>query len=153
MNAVIESFLRTFFGGTPDIPQPSDWLRAEAAREWMKTYPWKSLIVPLSEKPKMWIPYISATKSMLPVLGSAHNTLLLAGATTADHRRLINHLKVGDIAVYHNGTDFVLHRIDAIKFDKEGKYYVFKGDNNRWVRDPFRVRAVHIQWISVVVAY
>ena len=66
--------------------------------------------------------FVSATGSMLPVLGS-NSVLLLESVTVAD-------LKKNDIAIYENaaGNGTIVHRAKAVSPD--GVY--FEGDNNTW---------------------
>lgn len=150
---------------------PSDWMPAEAisvadANVMVDT---SKLIPGLSKPPKVWIPpvpeYKDPTKgSMLPNFSHEHNNILIAGASKADHIKIIGHLQVGDIAVYRimekegdSPDDFskpnvpygyAIHRIIDIGTGAQGRHFTFKGDNNS-VKDPYPVYPKNILWASI----
>ena len=146
---------------------PSDWLPREAitAVDANLVVDLSKLIPNLSEPPKVWIPPVPSTGSMLPNFSHEHNNILIAGANEADHAKLIRHLEEGDIAVYRvmqNEQDdpadyskpnaingYAIHRIIGMGIDGEGKIvYTFRGDNNP-VSDPHKVREKNLLWISI----
>lgn len=142
---------------------PSDWLLEEAisVADSNVVVDTSKLIPGLNKPPKVWIPPIPGTGSMLPNFSHEHNNILIVGATKADHAKIIDHLQVGDIAVYRvmanvdDPADFskahkfyAIHRIVSIGVDDKGIFYRFKGDNNA-VKDPYKVREKHILWVSI----
>ncbi len=117
------------------------------------------LNIPFIKSPKVWMPSIPDTGSMDPGFDFGHNNILIAGADELDHLRLINFLKVGDIAVYRIPPDYSLsaeiyaiHRIVEIGKDSEGRYFRFQGDNNA-VKDQYKVRDENILWLCIGTIY
>ena len=120
------------------------------------------LLVELTKLPKVWIPPIPETGSMLPNFSHEHNNILIAGSNKADHAKIIEHLQVGDIAVFRIMVDpnddpadflkppafYAIQRIVVIDYDREGKFYRFKGDNNS-IRDPYKAYSHNILWVSI----
>lgn len=146
------SFLLKLFTGTVERPSPGDWMQESAVQTWATTLPWQDLNVPLSQKPKIWVPMIPDTNSMDGVFDFGNNNILIAGADADDHKKLIDNLLVGDIAVFRTPTMYAIHRISGIDTDGNGKYFKFKGDNNAST-DPDKVRDFQIEWISIGVIY
>ena len=145
---------------------PGDWLAKESIT-WYETagaveINLSGLLPGLSKPPKVWIPPIPGTGSMLPNFNHEHNNILVAGVDKDDHARLIDHLQVGDIAVYRiiyspDGDPanfsyahrfYAIHRIVKIDRDEQGRYFRFKGDNNT-SKDPYKVRDKNILWVSI----
>ena len=155
-------------GKSPLELSPSDWLPIEAikATDGKVIIDLNKFLTGLSKPPKVWIPPVPSTGSMLPNFGHEHNNILVAGATDADHWKIIDHLQVGDIAVYRimeNLNDspadyskthifYAVHRIVEVDSDSIGKYYRFKGDNNS-VKDPYKVYPHNILWASIGVIF
>ncbi len=110
--------------------------------------------VTLTQMPKIWIPMIPDTNSMDGVFDYGNNNILIAGQDEADHKRLIDFITLGDIAVYESDGAYPLtiHRIVKIGNDSQGKYFIFKGDNNA-TEDSGKVRESEIKWVSVGVIY
>ena len=65
-----------------------------------------------------------------------------------------NEISVGDIIVFKsNFSEYnIVHRIVAIANDKEGNYFVTKGDNNP-SEDPIKVRFEQIVAVVVGILY
>lgn len=143
---------------------PNDWLPKEAisAVDNNVVVDLSRLIPGLSSPPKAWIPPIPGTGSMLPNFNHEHNNILVVGTSKADQAKIVDHLQVGDIAVYrimsNIGDDpkdfskahkfYAIHRIIKIDTDDQGRYFIFKGDNNS-VKDPYKVRGNMILYVSV----
>ncbi len=89
--------------------------------------------------------YVLDTNSMLPVIDEG-STLL----TTAPD--ITNNIFIGDIILFDNGTDIIVHRIVNITNDEQGLYYTTKGDNN-CVVDPWKVRFQDIEAIIIGIIY
>ena len=149
--------------GTEKEQSPSDWLPREAitAIDGNVVVDLSKLIPGLSAPPKVWIPPVPSTGSMLPNFSHEHNNILIAGANGTDHQAITGYLQEGDIAVYRimqkpddDPADFskphifyAIHRIIKMGIDDEGIFYTFKGDNNS-TRDPYHVRERNILWVS-----
>jgi len=143
---------------------PSDWVKSEGIKavDNNVVVDISKLLVKMSKPPKVWIPPIPCTGSMLPNFSHEHNNILIAGSTKSDHAKIIDHLQVGDIAVYRimaNPSDdpadfskphvlYAIHRIIRVDTDSVGKFYRFKGDNNS-MRDPYKVYPHNILWVSI----
>jgi len=144
------AWLRKLFLGTVDIPSPSDIIQPTGiiADEYAG-----KVIVDLRQnnigldKLKVWIPTIPDTNSMDPNFDHEHNNILIAGADEANQKKLVDFLKIGDIAVYRSPRMYAIHRIVDIGEDDKGIYFIFKGDNN-YARDLYKVRTKEILWIS-----
>ncbi|MFH1064921.1 MAG: signal peptidase I [Nanoarchaeota archaeon] len=93
-----------------------------------------------------WASYTN-TKSMSPVLDEGSNGIEIVPKSEDD-------IHIGDIVAYatkYNNIP-VVHRIIDIKKDKDGTYYILKGDNNM-KRDPENVRFEQIKYKLVAVIY
>ena len=88
----------------------------------------------------------SPTKSMLSLLDSGHNGIMIQPNNTTQ-------IKVGDIISYKlNENTTIVHRVKQIRTDEKGIYYIVKGDNNPQA-DPYRIRPENIQGILVALIY
>ena len=141
-----------FFTGTVERPSPTDWFPEDAVLLWADYIPWDKLLVTLKQKPKIWVPMIPNTNSMDGVFDFGNNNILIAGANEEDHNKLVDALRIGDIAVFLTTGNPIIHRIVEIKEDKDGKYFRFKGDNNAF-KDSDKVRSIQILWISIGTIY
>ena len=149
-----------FFTGTIERPSPSDLVKREAITDDADAVvhiDLKQLTIPHTRTAKVWIPDIPDTNSMDGYFDAGNHNILISYDTSdatgkLDQEVLIACLRVGDIAVYRTATIYAIHRIVKIDFDREGKYYRFKGDNNS-VADPDKVRADQIKYVSVGVIY
>ena len=85
------------------------------------------------------------TNSMTPVID--------AGANTIEKRpKNIDEIQVGDIISFNTEYGIVIHRVIDIKQDKEGTYFVTKGDNNNY-KDPWKTRFSNVNGIVIGVLY
>ena len=148
-------FLDRWFGVSgKERPSPQNWLPREAIHIVNNSIMINlfKLKVPI-ENPLVWIPSIPNTNSMDGVFDTGNNNLLIAGSNKDDHKKLTQHLAVGDVAVYHiEGKRPVIHRIVEINQDEKGLYFIFKGDNNT-VKDKPRVRESEVTYVSVGTIY
>ncbi len=155
----IDAFLK-LFTGTVERPSPSDLVKREAITDdadAVVRIDLKQLTIPHTRTARVWIPDIPDTNSMDGYFDMGNNNILISYDTSddagkADQTLLVASLKVGDIAVYRTSTIYAIHRIVKIDFDREGKYYRFKGDNNASA-DPDKVRIDQIKYVSVGVIY
>lgn len=93
-----------------------------------------------------WAQYAN-TNSMDPILDFGANGLELTPQSEDE-------LFIGDIAAYQSKitNNLIIHRIIDIKEDSKGKYFIFKGDNNK-TRDPEKVRFENIKFVLIGVIY
>jgi len=105
----------------------------------------KRIIIKGIEGP-IWLTTVQNTNSMDPVVDYGH-TCILSDDFDADD------LVVGDVAVYKkaNGNQ-VIHRIVKISSDEDGRYFIFKGDNN-FIEDVLKVRDNQIDCLLLGVIY
>lgn len=108
------------------------------------------LNIPFALPPQVWISAMPDTNSMDPVFDFTHSVILIAGADKTDHKKLLDFLKVGDIAVYKvDELKFsIIHRIVKIGNDSKGRYFRFQGDNNA-VKDPYNVRDSQVLFLCI----
>ncbi len=138
--------------GTVEIPSPSDIMLDTGIVA--DNYACKVIIdlrqtnIPFVKQPRIWIPPIPDTNSMDPVFDYGHSNILIDGQDEADHRIMLEFLKVGDIAVYDNESgQSIIHRIVEIGYDPQ-RFFRFKGDNNG-SKDPGKIRDSQIKWLYV----
>lgn len=152
-------FSNLFKTAGQDQPSPQDWLPVSAIT-YLDTgklvIDLTKLNIPLSLPPKVFYPGI-VSRSLDPVVDKTGNLIYIAGANHADHQKLVDALKVGDIAVYRFPADlakpataYISHRIVKIGIDNLGKFFKFKGDNNS-TQDPWVVRKENIKWVNIIV--
>ena len=98
-----------------------------------------------SLKPNIWLTTVADTNSMDPVIDIGHTAIL-----TNDFNA--QNLAIGDVVVYTNGYQDIMHRIIKIDIDGEGRRYTLKGDNNSRP-DRYIVRDSHIKWLLLGVIY
>jgi len=93
-----------------------------------------------------WRNYIDSN-SMDPLIDEGTNTIEIKP-------KYANEIKVGDIVAYDvDGYDYVfVHRVVEIGEDKEGIYFITKGDNY-YKEDPEKVRFSDIEGIVVGILY
>lgn len=91
-----------------------------------------------------WATY-QDTHSMQPTFNSDSNGIEIMPTNE-------NELKIGDIVCYRLNNDSIVHRIVMIGTDKEGKYFLLKGDNVP-LPDPQKVRFNQICGVTVIVVY
>lgn len=87
------------------------------------------------------------TNSMDPVIDNGANAIHIVPKNEDE-------LEIGDIVAYESeyseGT--IIHRIIDIKYDKSGKYFILKGDNNQQ-QDPGKIRFNQIKRVLVAIIY
>lgn len=88
---------------------------------------------------------VSATNSMLPVLGSGAHALQIVP-------RNANEIQIGDIVSYKYEGRIIIHRVIEIGSDESGWYAITKGDNNP-EPDPEPVRFSQIDRVLVGIIY
>lgn len=93
-----------------------------------------------------WASYAD-TNSMDPVLDFGANGLEIIPKNE-------NELYIRDIAAYKpkSTQELIVHRIIDIREDSKGKYFIFKGDNNK-TPDPEKVRFSQIKYVLIGVIY
>lgn len=155
-------FSNLFKTSGQDQPSPSDFVPKENIPLLQTLFTaflnQANMNVPLTAPPKVWMPGI-VSKSLDPVMDIGHHPILIAGSDEADHKKLVDFIKVGDIAVYRFPADmsqpataFIEHRIHEIGTDKLGRYFRFKGDNNNNL-DPYTVRDENLKFVNIGVIY
>ena len=146
--------LSKWFTGTVERPSPSDIVPEGSIKVVDNNIivDLARLNIPLENPPKVWIPPIPDTNSMDGAFDYGNNNILIAGADEQDHGRIVNFLKVGDVAVYRTPNSYIIHRIVKISSDSQGRFFKFKGDNNA-SEDPDKVRDSQIEWLSVGAIY
>ena len=87
------------------------------------------------------------TNSMNPLLDETSNGLEIKPETEDD-------IIVGDIIIYRpNWTiGLIIHRVISIEEDRQGKYYVVKGDNSQ-ISDPEKVRFSQVEGVLLGILY
>ena len=152
--SIIDWLKRLF--GTFEQPSPSDIVPKGSINQYdiegKVEINLRKLNIPFTEPPKVWIPDIPNTNSMDPAMDYGHNNILIAGADEENQSIMVDFVKVGDIAVYRTARLYAIHRIARIGNDDQGKYFIFKGDNNP-VADPDRVRENQILWLCIGTIY
>jgi len=159
-------FLKNLFGSQKpglERPSPGNWIPTTAIgllpTGVFIDYEEVQEFLGLSKVPKhspLW--EIPNTNSMDGVFDAGNNNLLIAGATLEDHAKLVERLIVGDIAVYQAFGDrydvgYAIHRIVEIRQTEVGRVFIFMGDNNAGIVDPYSIVPSMIKWISVGVIY
>jgi hypothetical protein len=164
-------WLSKIFTGTIERPSPSDIvpldsIRVVAADKLSLIIDLTRLNILFAKPPRVWIPDVPDTNSMIPNFDHEHNNILIAGADEWEHFKLIDFLKVGDIAVYRimensedNPNDFskphrfyAIHRIVSVRKHNGAREFKFKGDNNT-AADPWWVKEKEILWVSIGTIY
>lgn len=85
------------------------------------------------------------TNSMDPVIDKEATGIEIVPKSEDD-------IHIGDIIVYENSGELIVHRVIAINYDEKGKYFIVKGDNNP-TQDPKKVRFQDIKYILVGILY
>ncbi len=105
----------------------------------------------------IWIPEIPSTGSMKPNFGEGNNNILIYPNSEEDKEKLASWLwwetKHGkdNVAVYQ-GYRSIIHRCIKVAYDRFGRYFKFRGDNNL-IQDPKKVRDKDILAISIGSIY
>lgn len=87
------------------------------------------------------------TNSMIPTLGSKSNAIQIKPKSPEE-------IRIGDIISFNNKINQrrIIHRVIGIGHDRDGLYYITKGDNNI-EEDPFKVRFEDVERVVVAVIY
>jgi len=118
-----------------NIKAPGDWIKSN------QIYVYEEGIIIDIEGAKL--SSYANTGSMIPVLDEKANGIMIKPKSAGQ-------IKVGDIIIFEDG-DLVVHRVVEIGEDKEGVYFITKGDNNRI--DDGKVRFNQIKYVTVAVIY
>ncbi len=126
-----------FILGGGENASPSDWVKEEQ----IKVYPDK---VVLDIPSAIWAGFTN-TNSMDPFLDENSHAIEVLPENPQD-------IKVGDVIAYKTRDGVIIHRVIAKGEDKEGTFYLVKGDNNRF-GDPVKVRFKDVRGVVVAVVY
>ena len=123
----------------PERPSPGDWIKPE------QIHVFKDKVVIDVDNPS-WAVFTD-TNSMDPVFDVEANTIEIKPKSPKD-------IKVGDIISYKSNLCkcIVVHRVVKKGIDKDGFYFIVKGDNNP-TEDPEKVRFNQIVGVVVGVIY
>jgi hypothetical protein len=126
-----------FFTKSKEVNSPGDWIKEEQIKVF------KDNII-LNIANARWSKFTD-TNSMDPLIDEdSHGIEIIP-----ENPESIN---IGDIISYKSDLGILIHRVIEKGEDKEGIYYLVKGDNNR-IRDPFKVRFNDIQGVLVAIIY
>jgi len=96
-------------------------------------------------EPSIWLTSVADTNSMDGLLDYGHTCILTNAFKYED-------LAVGDVVVYWNGSQNIIHQIIKIKEDALGRVYTLKGINNA-SPDPYLIRDEHIQTLLLGIIF
>ncbi|MBW3003574.1 signal peptidase I [Candidatus Woesearchaeota archaeon] len=87
------------------------------------------------------------TNSMDPIIDIGSNSIEIMPKQPSD-------IHIGDIISYESGPldAVIIHRVIDVGEDKDGPYYILKGDNNL-IQDPEKVRFDQVRGLVVAVIY
>lgn len=128
------------------MPASTSALELESPNDWVKENQisvYSDRIV-LNIKDATWASFTD-TNSMDPVLDAGANALEILPKNAND-------IKVGDIISYQSSYGVLIHRVIEKGADKDGMYYIVKGDNNP-TQDPGKVRFKDVKGVVVAVIY
>lgn len=120
-----------------EIKSPGDWVKES------EIYVYNDRIVINVDNP-IWGTFTD-TNSMDPIIDIGANSLEMKPENPDD-------VNVGDIISYESAYGIIIHRVIEKGWDKDGIYYIAKGDNNA-VADPGKVRFDQIQGVVIGVIY
>ncbi len=89
--------------------------------------------------------YFTDSNSMDPLLDAGANGIEIMPSTEDD-------IKIGDVIAYETDDGTIIHRVIDTGRDKEGTYYITKGDNNP-VKDSEKVRFNQIKGLLIAIIY
>jgi len=148
-------------------PSPGNWIRNDLLAEYLLDGYYRDKLFQLRLKKELMAseladvltadPYatplsVTDTGSMDPIIDIEGNAVGIWGANDEDHGRLVDHLGIGDIAVYQI-TNLVMHRIKSIILGGASRGFVFLGDNNQGIVDPVVVSESQIKYIVIQATY
>ncbi len=123
--------------GGKELQSPSDWV----SESQIKVYNNK---VVLDVPNAVWAQFTN-TNSMDPHFDETSNALEIK----PDNPYSIH---AGDIIAYNTPYGTIIHRVVDVGKDKEGVYYIVKGDNNS-LPDPFKVRYADVEGVVIAIIY
>jgi len=85
----------------------------------------------------------AATGSMKPTFDENSNGLEVIPTSIDD-------IKVGDIITYQSGDNLIVHRVIEKGSDKDGVYFITKGDNNTVSDGKIRFKDIKYETIGVI---
>ena len=86
----------------------------------------------------------AATGSMKPVFDENANGIRIVPKSEDD-------INVGDIVTYQSGDSLIVHRVIEKNKDKDGVYFIIKGDNNT-ISDG-KIRFKDIKYVTIAVIW
>ncbi|MBT4804997.1 hypothetical protein HON71_02400 [Candidatus Woesearchaeota archaeon] len=123
--------------GGEELFSPSDWVKENQ----IKVYKNK---ITLDIEDASWATFTN-TNSMDPFIDeNSHAIEILPDDATQ--------INVGDVISYQSSYGTIIHRVTERGEDKEGIYFLVKGDNNKF-QDPFKVRFDDVKGVVVAVVY
>ena len=125
-----------FFGGK-ELSSPGDWISEDQINVYSNR-------IVINIKNATWAGFTD-TNSMDPFIDASANAIEIIP-------RSPELIKIGDVISYKTNYGIIIHRIIEVGEDKEGTYYIVKGDNNRF-EDPSKVRFKDIVGVVVAVIY
>ena len=128
---------QSLFQKSPEIQSPSDWIKEEQ----IKVYNDRVI---LNIKNSSWARFTN-TNSMDPFLDEESNAIEIIPVDPTE-------IQAGDIVSYKITEATIIHREIERGEDREGVYYILKGDNNS-LKDPVKVRFNQITGVVVAVIY
>ncbi len=123
--------------GGKELQSPGDWI----SENQIKVYHNK---VVLDVPNAVWAQFTN-TNSMDPSFDETSNALEIK----PENPYLIH---VGDIIAYNTPYGTIIHRVVEVGEDREGIYYLVKGDNNT-LPDPFKVRFADVEGVVIAIIY
>ena len=122
-----------------ELPSPGDWIKER------QIHVYNDKVVIDIEDP-VWAGFYN-TNSMDPIIDETSNAIEIVPESEDD-------IQVGDVVSYVSEEDYstIIHRVVEIGYDKKGKYFVMKGDNNA-TEDPEKVRFNQIERVLVAIIY
>jgi hypothetical protein len=122
-----------------DRPSPGDWIKEDQIKVLDN-----QVIIEL--KNAKWSKFTD-TRSMDPIIDKTSNAIEIVPRNEED-------INVGDIVSYRSNfaEGSFIHRVIEKETDKDGVYFVIKGDNNQ-KPDPGRIRFSQIERVLVAVIY
>ncbi len=120
-----------------EVSSPNDWVKESQISVYSDR-------IILNIKDATWASFTD-TNSMDPVLDAGANALEILPKSAND-------INVGDIISYQSSQGVIIHRVIEKGSDKEGIYYIVKGDNNS-AQDPGKVRFKDVKGVVVAVIY
>ncbi|NQV91701.1 hypothetical protein HQ489_04465 [Candidatus Woesearchaeota archaeon] len=118
-------------------PSPSNWIKENQIQVSKNE-------VTLNIKNSMWAKFTN-TNSMDPFLDEDSNAIEIL-PNTADE------INVGDVISYQSSYGVIIHRVIEKSSDREGIYYITKGDNSPF-KDPKKIRFEEVKGVVVAIIY